>query len=264
VIKQEQIVSRKLADLRQPEKNAKDALVLAAGRANMALDGVPEETRDPLPDGTTRYSRPLPGAARMYLETDVPPMPISKERLDRIAKGLPELPEVTEARLVKQYGINAQQACQIVFQGRDDVFCRIVDEFGMAAVAATTFQNTFSEMEHEGIDTGVLTYDDIYGVFAALKANRFAKEAVPALLKEMASGTDLDKAVEKLGLVSVDAGEAEAVIASIVKEREEFVRSKGMAAVGPLMGLVMGALRGKIDGKQASDILMKEIKKLLG
>ncbi|MCK4718666.1 MAG: Glu-tRNA(Gln) amidotransferase subunit GatE, partial [Thermoplasmata archaeon] len=39
-------------------------------RAKMALKGVPEETRDPLQDGTTRYNRPLPGKARMYPETD--------------------------------------------------------------------------------------------------------------------------------------------------------------------------------------------------
>ncbi|AGI48477.1 glutamyl-tRNA(Gln) amidotransferase, subunit E [Thermoplasmatales archaeon BRNA1] len=246
------------------EKKAKDALTLAVNRANAALEGVPEETRDPLPDGTTKYSRPLPGAARMYPETDVPPTPITRQRLDRIARNLPELPEVTEARLVKQYGINEQQSHQIVAQGRDDVFCKIADEFGMAAVAATTFQNTFSELEHEGINTDALTYDDMYNVFAGLKENRFAKEAIPALLKEIASGTDMDAAIMKLGLTAVDAGEAEAIIAKIVREREEFVRSKGMAAIGPLMGPVMGALRGKIDGKQASDILTKEIRKLLG
>ena len=47
------------------EKKATDALEAAVVRANEALVGVPEETRDPLPDGTTKYSRPLPGAARM-------------------------------------------------------------------------------------------------------------------------------------------------------------------------------------------------------
>lgn len=92
-----------------PGRKASAALKLAVDRANAAIDGVPEETRDPLPDGTTRYSRPLPGAARMYPETDVPPTEIRPERLQRIARNLPELPEVTEARLCGQYGINPQQ-----------------------------------------------------------------------------------------------------------------------------------------------------------
>jgi len=246
------------------QKKATDALTLAAKRANMALDGVPEETRDPLPDGTSKYSRPLPGAARMYPETDVPPTPVTKERMDRIRNNLPEFPEQIEARLIKTYAINEQQASQIVKQGRDDVFCSIADEFDMAAVAATTFQNTFQELEHGGIDTDVLTYDDLYSLFSALKAGKFAKEAIPAVLGKMAEGMDVEAAIKKLGLSAVDAGEASGIIAKIVAERADFIRSKGMSAIGPLMGPVMGALRGKIDGKMASDLLTAEIKKIIG
>ncbi len=247
-----------------PEKKATAALKLAVGRANTAIEGVPEETRDPLPDGTTRYSRPLPGAARMYPETDVPPTPIPKVRLERIRNNLPEFPEQIEARLVKDYGINAQQAHQIVRQSRDDLFCQIASEFDLASVAATTFQNTFQELEHEGIDVDLFTYDDLYAVFSGLKANKFAKEAIPVILKEMAKGTDLETTVKKLGLSAVDAGEAAAIIEKIVNERADFVREKGMGAIGGLMGPVMGALRGKIDGKQANELLTTAIKKLLG
>ena len=247
-----------------PEKRASRALELAVGRANQGIIGVPEETRDPLPDGTTKYSRPLPGAARMYPETDVPPTTITAERLKRISENLPELPEVTEKRLCQTYGINPQQAHQIVARSLDEVFCRISDEFGMAAVAATTFENTYRELEHDGVDLEGIDMEMLYALFSGLKDGKYAKEALPGLLKEMASGTSLDAAVEKLGVAAVDAGEAEAIIAAIVKEREDFVRSKGMGAVGPLMGPVMGALRGKIDGKQASDLLTKAIKQLLG
>ncbi len=245
------------------QKKATDALTLAVGRANMAIDGVPEETRDPLPDGTTRYSRPLPGAARMYPETDVPPTTITAARLGRIKSNLPEFPEQVEARLVSKYGINAQQAHLIVKHGRDDVFSSISDEFGLAAVAATTFQNTFQELEHEGVDTDLFSYDDLYQVFSGLKANKYAKEAIPAILKEIAGGSDLDSAVKKLGVSAVGVDEAAAIIEKIVAERADFVRSKGMAAIGGLMGPVMGALRGKIDGKQANELLTAAIKKLL-
>lgn len=96
-----------------------------------------------------------------------------------------------------------------------------------------------------------------------LREGRFAKEALPALIREMCSGTAPEDAIGKLGLGTVGLSEAEDVIEGIVREREEFVRSKGMAAVGPLMGPVMGALRGKIDGKQANELLSKAISKLL-
>ncbi len=247
------------------EKKAKDALEVAVERANTALKEVPEETRDPLPDGTSKYSRPLPGAARMYPETDVPPTEITREKMEKIHANLPELPEEIERRLVSEYKINPQQARQMVRQDCNDLFEKIAREYDMASIAATTLLNTFSELEKDDADTSVLTDEKMMQVFGMLKENRFAKEALPALLKEMCNGTDAEKAIAKLGLGSVDTDEAAKIIAEIVKEREEFIRSKGgLAAIGPLMGPVMGALRGKIDGQKANELLTQEIKKLMG
>ena len=246
------------------EKKATDALEAAVIRANEALEGVPEETRDPLPDGTTKYARPLPGAARMYPETDVPPTTITDERLQQVRDNMPEFPEQIEKRLVDQYGINQQQARQIVRQSNDELFERIAQDRAMAPIAATMFLNAYSEMEHDGIDTHVFTDDDILGLFAMLKDGRFAKEALPSILREMATGTSAEDAIKKLGVEAVDAGEAAAIIEKIVNERADFVREKGMGAIGGLMGPVMGALRGKIDGKQANQLLTEAIKKILG
>ena len=246
------------------EKKATDALEAAVIRANEALEGVPEETRDPLPDGTTKYSRPLPGAARMYPETDVPPTTITDERLQQVRDNMPEFPEQIEKRLVDQYGINQQQARQIVRQSNDELFERIAQDRAMAPIAATMFLNAYSEMEHDGIDTHVFTDDAILGLFSMLKDGRFAKEALPSILREMATGTAAEDAIKKLGVEAVDAGEAAAIIEKIVNERADFVREKGMGAIGGLMGPVMGALRGKIDGKQANQLLTEAIKKILG
>ena len=246
------------------EKKAKDALEMAVTRANEALVGVPEETRDPLPDGTSKYSRPLPGAARMYPETDVPPIEITKERMQEVRNNLPELPEEAEARIVKQYGINAQQARQLIRQDNSDLFEHIAKTDGMASIAATTLTNTYGELETAGIDTSNFTEEAIIEVFRMLADSCFAKEALPAILKEMGqSGSDAATAVKKLGLEAVDESEAVEIIAKIVSERIDFIREKGMASIGPLMGPVMGALRGKLDGKRANDLLMEEIKKVL-
>ena len=246
------------------EKKAVDALQMAVERANEAMVGVPEETRDPLPDGTSKYSRPLPGAARMYPETDVPPINISRERMEQVRNNLPELPEEIEARLVKQYGINAQQARQMVRQDHTDLFERLCQIDGMASIAATTLLNTYGELETAGIDTSSFDEARMVGLFTMLGESKFAKEALPAILREMGTtGCDAEKAVKKLGLESVDESEAVAIIAKIVNERADYVREKGMGAIGGLMGPVMGALRGKLDGKRANEILTAEVKKLL-
>jgi glutamyl-tRNA(Gln) amidotransferase subunit E len=244
-------------------KKAESALRAAVERANEALIGVPEETRDPQPDGTSTYSRPLPGAARMYPETDVPPIPLLKERLARIASNLPELPEVRTARIGSQYGIHEQQARQLVKDGWDELFEEMATTKELASIVTKTLLSTFPELQRGGID--VIKIDDasIKAVFRSLGEGRFAKEAVPDIFRLVAQGKKVEDAVKELGITAVSADEASVIVAKIVKEREAFVREKGPAAVGPLMGAVMTELKGKLDGKEASDILKREIQKLL-
>src|SRR2546427_683182 len=103
----------------EEETKARAAFDEMGPRAAAAIRGVPPETRDPRPDGTTAYSRPLPGKARMYPETDVPPIRVSAERLRRIREHLPERPDVTVARLAPESGIHEQQARQLVQEESD-------------------------------------------------------------------------------------------------------------------------------------------------
>lgn len=248
----------------EKEGRAKEALEMVIERAKEALTGVPEETRDPQPDGTSGYMRPLPGAARMYPETDIPPILITREKMDHIRRNLPELPEETEKRLISKYGLNEQQAHQMVKDGSEAIFEKIASDKTMAAVAATTLLNTFTEIEREGAGVSSISEDTILNVFGSLKEGKFAKEALPALFREIAKGSSSDEAVSKLGIGSVDESEAGKIIAKIVKDREAFVREKGMGSVGPLMGPVMEALRGKIDGKKMNELLTREIKKIVG
>jgi glutamyl-tRNA(Gln) amidotransferase subunit E len=242
---------------------AEAALRAAVDRANIAFEGVPEETRDPLPDGSTAYSRPLPGASRMYPETDVKPITITEGRMEEIRSKLPELPEQKVHRFVAKYGIHEQQARQIVRDGYEDLFEEVAMRFDLAAVAARTLLSTLPEIQKEGADITKLDDPALLRAFGALHDGRFAKEALPQVLKKTCEGKSIDEAIDDLGLQRMDSGEAGSVVAEIVKEREAFVREKGMGAVGPLMGPVMERLRGKVDGRTASELLKKEISRLL-
>jgi glutamyl-tRNA(Gln) amidotransferase subunit E len=244
------------------EAKARNALEAAVERANEALVGVPEETRDPQPDGSSTYSRPLPGAARMYPETDVPPIAVPAERMDRIRANLPELPEARTKRIAADYGIHEQQARQLVREGWDDVFEEIAADREMAALAARTLTSTLSELERD-VDISRLDEAAFKAAFVGVSAGKFAKEAMPDVLRKMAEGKGVDDAVKELGLSAMSVDEAREIVAKVVREREAFVREKGMGAVGPLMGPVMAELRGRLDGKAANELLREELKKLL-
>jgi glutamyl-tRNA(Gln) amidotransferase subunit E len=77
-----------VADTKAKAKTAMEAVIR---RAKEAMIGIPEETRGPLPNGNTEYMRPLPGRARMYPETDVMSVPITRSYLDQIKQDMPEL-----------------------------------------------------------------------------------------------------------------------------------------------------------------------------
>jgi glutamyl-tRNA(Gln) amidotransferase subunit E len=246
-------------------KKARAALKAAVERANEALEGVPEETRDPLPDGTSRYSRPLPGAERMYPETDVPPITIDQARRKRIMSSLPELPGERTARLSKEYGIHKQMASQMVREGTDDIFEEIASAHALVTSStASTLTSTFTEIEREGLAPFDIDPATVTEVFARLAAEEYAKEALPDMFRLIAKGSTIEQAIKELGLESMGEEDASEIIARIVKTREDFVREKGMGSVGPLMGVVMEELKGKVDGKMASELLRTEISKLLG
>jgi len=105
-----------------------------------ALDGIPNETRQPFEDGSTDFERILPGPDRMYPDTDSPPQAITRERVDRLRRGLPPPPWEREARyaaagvpratihyLVRRGGA---RLVDLVTAGREAALKRACDLFG--------------------------------------------------------------------------------------------------------------------------------------
>jgi len=77
-----------------PTSDLPTALETIEERCRWAFDGVPNETRKALPDGTTVFERVLPGPDRMYPDTDSAPLPIPEEMIARARDRLP--PSVRE------------------------------------------------------------------------------------------------------------------------------------------------------------------------
>jgi glutamyl-tRNA(Gln) amidotransferase subunit E len=71
------------------------------GRIIEAMEGVPCETRQHLRDGLTDFERILPGADRMYPDTDHPPVKLTRDRVERIRSQLNEPTFAIEARFEK-------------------------------------------------------------------------------------------------------------------------------------------------------------------
>ncbi len=239
-------------------ENATDALKAVTERAREALRGVPEETRAANPDGTTRYMRPRPGAARMYPETDVPPIQVTEEILETLRARLPELPEQKMDRLMRQYGVNAKLARQVLDSEYAELFEEIAQETKVSpTVIAVTLTETLRALRRDGVEIEGISDGRIKDLFRLIGLGEVAKEAIPGILLWLGKheGASVKDAVEGLGLTMVSREKLERMIDDVLRENERLVRERGTNAFGPLMGVVMGRVRGRAKAETVSEIL---------
>ncbi len=235
---------------------AERALRRIAERADYCLIGVPEETRKANEDGTTSYLRPLPGAARMYPETDVPAVKITKEML---SVELPELIEDRAERYAKTYGLSFDLAYVIADSQHYRLFEEFAEKVG-ATIAARVIHILPSQLKKEGYEVDNLSSEDFRKVLELIAEQRIAKEGAEEALKILCS--------EKLGKEELasrigGAEDLDRFIEQLIQEKRDFIAEKGEHAFKPLMGLVMKEFRGKVDGKVVAEKLRSAIEKAL-
>ncbi len=248
-----------------PQKNAESALKAVVARANQALDGIPEETRRALPDGNTEFMRPLPGAGRMYPETDIPPIPITPARLRKIKAKLPELPEERRVRLMEEYGLSLELAERVGLSENLELFEELAAETGAdPTLIATTIEETMVSLRREGVQVERVQRAALLELLTWVAEGRLAKEAVPDVLRLLAQGASVREAVEKLGLAVIERSELERLVAEVVAANRELVEKRGKAAIAPLMGILMEKVRGRADGKLVHELVERELEKLTG
>ncbi len=250
------------------ENRARGAMEAVIVRAQESLEFVPEETRRALPDGNTAYMRPLPGAARMYPETDVPQIEISAKYFDSIE--LPELLTERAKRFENEFGLNNEFADNIVYSKDLPLFEDLAARFAgdpniTATLIVRTLTGTIPELKRDGVAVGHIMYEHFIQTFNLVSNGGIAKEGIEKLLRAFAEDPTMsaEDAISSMGLGGVDTAQIEEFIEGVVKDRQVFVKEKGMAAVGPLMGVVMGEFRGKVDGKVLSQTLNQKIKEFL-
>lgn len=247
------------------EEKVINALHEVQRRSMMALDGVPEETRKATLEGNTEYLRPLPTASRMHVETDIPPMGISRGQIDKIKSNLPELPEEKKQRIIKQYDLSEDLATQLVRTDYADNFEIVKKETNTDSVTlASTFAYIFKELRRDGCDTEKLNNHVMVETFNLLEDDKISKDAISDILTNVCNENNSpQKAAESLNLTMLTSEDVEKIITGIVNSNKKIVEERGMGAMGPLMGKAMGKLKGKSDGKLVNKLLKDKIQNII-
>ncbi|MFP4116177.1 MAG: Glu-tRNA(Gln) amidotransferase subunit GatE [Candidatus Aenigmatarchaeota archaeon] len=248
----------------------RDVVVVAAGkegldnaveavtdRAEKALEGVPEETRDSNKDGTTVYLRPLPGEERMYPETDVPSIEVSEERLKSI--DIPDSLEERKKRLVEEDGLSEHLAEEILNSRFLELFEDIKGKFNMdpSTLANLLTVEVKDAKKRKGLPVEDLDAGTLEKIVRSIDGGEVPKDSFSDILRGvLEEDKDVGEALEEKEVLS--DGELEKIVENVLEEKEELLDEE--RTFKKLMGPVMGEVGDRADGDRVSKMLQKKIK----
>jgi glutamyl-tRNA(Gln) amidotransferase subunit E len=228
--------------------------------------GVPAETRAAMLDGKTIFSRPRAGAARMYPETDIEPIPINNQILSALKDKIPKPWEDIIIALSNRYGINRKLAEEIFDSQYLDIFEEIANSTKiLPTFIASKLTEDIVRLQRQHLDITILSKDMILDIFKRLDAGAIAKESIVLIFEKILTKEcrTVNEAVERLGIEPIKEQEVEMIVDKILQENRSIINSKGRASVSALMGKCMSILRGKADGETVNLILNQKLEQLL-
>jgi glutamyl-tRNA(Gln) amidotransferase subunit E len=262
-------------------KFASDAIIR---RLKAAVDGVPPETRAATPEGNTVFLRPRPGVARMYPETDIPPIAITDLMLVSLADKIPSQWDEIVDSLAKKYNLNRKLASQIF----DSEYLNVFEEIATKTRVQPTFiasklTEDLTSLQRQGLDPSVLTDHVIKDIFTRLDRGSITKESVvlifeklmkkePTIVKRVNEQVNVKEDIEAkivnaaiaaVGAFSISDEELSKGLDRIISNNMAIIKEKGANALSTLMGRAMAEYRGKANGQKVNAMLKDKMSKMV-
>ena len=233
-------------------------------RCKMAFEGVPRETRRPLEDGTTLFERVLPGADRMYPDTDSAPIPLEESYIDMLKKRIPM--DIAERyKQMKGWKIPSDTYTYLLKKNLVPVIEQLVKLGVSGRFAGTFLGHTLKFVEGKIEKHNDFTYHRIVEMFEFLNKHKLqhsiAKLMLPIIYQH--PNMDFDSVLTSLSFKRRSKDELLAPVDYLLEKFREIKVSKGDSpeiAVNWVMGQLNRQALGNIDLKE----LRKSIEKKLG
>ncbi|MGB9675234.1 MAG: hypothetical protein ACPLYW_01390, partial [Candidatus Nanoarchaeia archaeon] len=211
--------------------------------------------RNILPDLSSKFLRPMPGAARMYPETDLPLIFLDKKEIEKLE--LPKTPEQLKSELVS-LGLSKDLVEQFANSPYLNMFFEFVQKFNNLNpnLIATTILIMPKEIRRKlQLPSFELRKDELELLFKALSGGN---KEIPAIVKESLPNVIEDFAKTK----PKSFNEACAILAkykilseSELKKEISKLKKEFKGPKEKLFGFIMGQLRGKADPKKLAELI---------
>lgn len=214
---------------------------------------IKSEVRNALPEGTTEFLRPMPGADRMYPETDLPLLKISRDLINEVKKTLPQLREDIEKDFEK-IGLSEEMIKLLFKQNKIEEFkelLNILNEPVLIAKILLVFPKEIAAHEKKTTEEiqEILNKDIMVFVIESMKKKKISREQIKNVLEKIVRGEEINKAIEFKKHENIE------------EEIMKIIRSKPGLSDNAYMGLVMKEFKGRINGNEAIEIIRKLINK---
>jgi glutamyl-tRNA(Gln) amidotransferase subunit E len=241
-----------------PDDDIKTALEVIEERCQMAFAGVPNETRKSFENGTTIFERVLPGADRMYPDTDSKPIPLEDAYIKKLQQDLPQ--EVIDRyHQLKKWNVPEDTYAFIFKRNHFPVIEKIVKELKFDPKFIGTFYgHTLKFVEGHYKPVSVFSYEKIYDMFKYIRDQKLDQLIAKKILPEMYEHPkmDFDSILLSMNFKRTEPNEIIALV-PFLKEKFKKVRRRKEKEVES--NWIMGELRKKAIGNIAFKELAEKI-----
>ena len=208
---------------------------------------IKQEVRKAEPDFTTRFLRPMPGAARLYPETDILPIKITKQRLNKLK--IPELLSERTLKLEKEFKLNPSLARELIKEKIN--FKKFTEDF--PKIEPNHLAHILVELPKEikaryNLNPEKIKAKELNMVLGYLNDGKITKAAVLELFLDIINGKKIN--LGKYETASTD---------ELGKEIKKVVKEKKGLSIGAYMGIIMAKYKGKVDGREVMKVLKKVV-----
>jgi glutamyl-tRNA(Gln) amidotransferase subunit E len=240
------------------EDDIKTALETIEERGMMAFKGIPNETRKSFEDGTTIFERVLPGADRMYPDTDSKPIPLESDHIERLrAKNPTEI--IERYHQLKKWEIPEDTYTYIFKRNFFPLIEKIINELGHnPRIVGTFFGHKVKFIEGHYTPSPDFDFEQIFGLFKYIKENNIdialLKQMLPVIFEH--PKMDFESVLVNIKFKKYSKEEIISKISFLKKKFDNIKLSSNPEAKG---NWVMGELKKIATG----NISLKELKLLV-
>ncbi len=228
---------------------AEKGIEYARERATQAVLGVPAETRAVHDTKlfTTKFLRPIPGGARMYPETDVLPVLVTKELMKEAESASPNIERTLEA-MKKELG-SEDLANQMISSHRLALYKKLSNATKSdKRFIANTLLQKFVELSRNGYNVDSINEEELAEAFRHYEANKITKRAVEEVIKGLASGKRTKEVIKERQLSRKSKAEISKIIDSAIKKRPK-------ARKDEIMSEIMSEYANVVDGQELKELV---------